>query len=300
MTEGVDDVFRDLRQGDFVQQPCSLQVQTSVTYGSTEGVACDGLIIISQSCDLVRPAARERYVQVARLVTEPDPDKRKALLGAHTPTKIRVPNRDDLFIDLTVVTTMDKDAIAHLTWDRTITTSQDAEEFAQALGRKVSRFAFPDEFQDAIKKFRDRVRKKHDRDSAEGRAWEKVRQIRATATDDWTDDEYDVTVTFVLDPTALPVGFDDVTLDDDAYDEIEEMKINQLCDAIEDGTKPHLRAALWDRLVNAWIEEGPGDDNIRIDAEAVSADDYLIADYWKSRRLDLDYLSDDDLKADDG
>jgi hypothetical protein len=297
VTGGIDDDFRDRRQGDFIEEPCSLQVQTSVTQALTTGVACDGLIIVTQSCDLVR--VREPYVQVARLFVEPDEGKRAELLGGHTPTRVPVPHRDDLFVDLTVVSTISKAAVAALPWRRTIASSEDAEEFAQALGRKTTRFAFPDEFQDAIKKFRDRVRKKHDRNSPEGRAWSKVRQIRATASEDWTDEQYEVTVTFVLDPAALPIGTDQ-DFDGAALDAIETMSISELCAAIDDHATRHLHTALWDRLVSAWIELGPGSQIVLIDAEAVSADEYLITEYWKSRRLDLDYLSDDEYTVEDG
>ena len=92
-----------------------------------------------------------------------------------------------LVADLDRAMTVEKSILA--TWTRTpgFSTDIEARQFAQALARKRARFAFPDDFNDLVKKLQSRIDDKHDRLSDEGRALRALREIRVTGSPSWDD-----------------------------------------------------------------------------------------------------------------
>jgi len=296
----IDDFCGRLRQGDFSRTPCALVIQKGGLAGSDVEVSevhVEGVVIVTQTCDLVRAVNSDPYVQLAKLFAAPDEDTRRWLASGHVPSVVRLPGSDDLFADLNLIATVEKSSLLSTEWDRHSDSPQDLDDFANAVGRRSSRFAFPDDFQQATKKLRDRIRSKYGKqESAEGRILTKVRQIRATATPNWASDTYAATLTFIVDPTQFPIGAEsDLTVNDELQVWTENASVPQLCSAIEDPARSLHRPYLWQSLAEKWADICTPNSSVTVvDAEVATADEFSVADMWMSQRLDMDYLSDDE------
>src|SRR5690606_14455031 len=128
-----------------------------------------GLVVITQTCDIVRSCTERPYVEVCPLV-EVDDDRLREVQRGRRPAYGFVPLVADrkLVADLDRVMTVEKPVVAG--WERTPGWGTDAEarSFALALARKRVRFAFPDDFTSLVRKLQKRLEEKHDRESVEG------------------------------------------------------------------------------------------------------------------------------------
>jgi len=158
----------------------------------------EGVVMLTQTCDIVRPCIERPYVEIAPLVK----------LGGEIVEQIRRLKRpsfayipatagDGLVADLDRVMTVEKAVVAG--WGRTPGWSADAEgrEFARAIARKRSRAAFPDDFVRAADRFRRRLTDKHDRRSPEGEFLRALREIRVRAAPSWNADGVRLTIWFI-------------------------------------------------------------------------------------------------------
>jgi len=149
-----------------------------------------GLVVVTQTCDLVRSCVGRPFVEVAPLVELSETDLGVARRG-RTP-RFFVAARGELetrAIDLDRVMTVEKSVVAG--WERTPSGLDDAglRALQGALARKRARFAFPDDFTRLVAPFGKRLVEKHDRQSEEGRALRALREIRVQATPSWDADE---------------------------------------------------------------------------------------------------------------
>jgi hypothetical protein len=213
--EGVDDadiaringLLAVWRQGDVVLQEegfvhladlaCPLTeeaeaAQAAVASGTDEpqiaGIytAVPGVVVLTQTCDIVRSCRERPFVEVAALMEVEEArlrETRKALLV----NRAYVPGIADrrLVADLDRVMTVEKAVLAR--WPRTpgYSTEAEARAFGEALGRKRTRPAFPDDFFAAMTRLQRRIRDKHGRSSSEGRLLEALREIRIHASPSW-------------------------------------------------------------------------------------------------------------------
>jgi hypothetical protein len=104
-----------------------------------------------------------------------------------------------LVVDLDRTMTIEKAIVAG--WTRTAgwQTDQEIRLFAEALSRKCSRFAFPDDFVRAVGKLQNRLAKKHDRNSEEGAHLRSLFAIRVRAAPSWEDKQVQLTWWFIKD-----------------------------------------------------------------------------------------------------
>ena len=156
------------RQGDVVLQEegfvhladlaCPLTeeaeaAQAAVASGTDEpqiaGIytAVPGVVVLTQTCDIVRSCRERPFVEVAALMEVEEArlrETRKALLV----NRVYVPGIADrrLVADLDRVMTVEKAVLVR--WPRTpgYSTEAEARAFGEALGRKRTRPAFPDDF----------------------------------------------------------------------------------------------------------------------------------------------------------
>ncbi len=147
-----------------------------------------GFALLSQTCDVVRAWTDRPDVEVSPLVAVSAMHLHEIEKG-YRPRYGYVPavaNRE-LVADLDRVMTIDKRVVA--TWSRIPghTSDTEARLFAMAIGRKRTRFAFPDDFVVHARKLQERITSKHGRTSPEGRALRALREIRVLATPSWTD-----------------------------------------------------------------------------------------------------------------
>jgi hypothetical protein len=217
-----------------------------------------GLVIVTQSCDVVRDCTERPFVEVAPLVCVGEEDLH-AIRRGRRPAYAALPMllRDCLVADLDRVMSVEKSVVA--TWKRTPgwVDDADARAFAQALARKRVRFAFPDDFTSFAKKLQGRLIDKHDRATDEGRALRALREIRVTAGPAW--DASDVAVFFWF---------------------------------VRDDGQVDFEGKSWAELLKDWLKLVPPSRRFRtVEGEVVLLADMTAADYVESDPLDLDHLT---------
>lgn len=267
----VDEALRGWRQGDcvvgeqwFVRRiNPSLRVAGVLYDTSSEGLdlqeTCEkGLVVVTQTCDIVRACAERPYLEVCPLIEIPEAAFREAEKGWR-PALAVVPllRGQRLVADLDRVMTVEKPVVA--TWPRTPgwTTDDEARNFAADLARKRVRFAFPDDFTRLAKKLEDRLAEKHDRESDEGRALRALRELRVQASPSW--DAAEVTLMFWF---------------------------------VRHDSSPDFEGRSWADLLDSWLRlVPPAGRFVRINGQITTLEEMTAADYVHSDRLDLDFLS---------
>ena len=247
----IDDVLSGWRQGDaaldagwFVHVADGHTALTDEAAETGEGAkavqaAADGLVVLTQTCDIVRRCLTRPFVEVSPLV-EVEEEIARQIERGYRPNYAIVPavRARHLVADLDRVMTVEKSIVA--TWTRTAgcTTDEEARRFAQALARKRVRFAFPDDFNNLVRGLQERIGGKHDKTTDEGRALRSLREVRVTASPSWDDpDEVKVFFWFVRHETATT--FDGRSWDDllDALEEARDRE-GEVCERRRCGCDP--------------------------------------------------------------
>lgn len=238
----------------------ALTPESGQAEGSVQAITSDveGLIVVTQSCDIVRPCVARPFIEVAPMV-EVSPSVLQEIKKRLRPAYAFVPATagSNLVADLDRIMTVEKAVAA--TWDRTqgCRTDEERRMFAQALARKRMRFAFPDEFNDFVSKLTDRLKEKHNKFSIEGSALRTLREIRVTATPSWDAPQVELFVWFIReDNKSNPGGYS------------------------------------WLSMCEAWLDLMPPNGRIvSVKGDVVALEDLTAKDYIDSDRLDLDHLS---------
>lgn len=227
---------------------------------STVYAEADGLVIVSQTCDIVRDARTRPFVQLARLVRLPDQAAAEARRGMR-PRFVPVPGAgSDAFCDLDGIVTAEKSVLARSQRRVGLPTDIDRRRFGRAVGRSFSRFAFPDDLHSSLQPMVRRIRERHGRDSPEGRALRALEEIRVTGAPSWSANAIDVFLVF-----APP----------SASDATEVMADEE-----------------WDQIVDEWIARAEPHGVIRsVDGAMIPLDELTAREYIDSDLLDLDHLS---------
>jgi hypothetical protein len=258
--------------------------------------AAAGLVVISQTCDIVAKSALVApFVNTAALV-ELDGDAGREAAAGDRPRYVPTPQLgDQWFADLDQVQTVEKAFLLGHVPERGVGGDEEQAAFGAAVGRRFSRFAFPDDLHAALDALQRRVKSRHRKGaSPEGRVLRQVRQIRVEADPDWNATEIAVTLTFLLPPGALPIGEDPsvATAATSDWLKAKPRPPADLAARLDTVTDPGDLAVLWDHLTEGWAAIcTPTGVVVEISAEVLCADEYPIARAWRSQRLDLDYLS---------
>lgn len=227
---------------------------------STVYAEADALVIVSQTCDIVRDARTRPFVQLARLVRLTDQVAAEARRGTR-PRFVPVPGAGlDAFCDLDVIVTAEKSLLTR--WQRRVglPTEIDRRRFGRAVGRSYSRFAFPDDLHRSLQPMVRRIRERHDRDSPEGRALSALEEIRVTGAPSWSAPAIEVFIVFAP-PSAS--------------------------DAAEIMTDEE-----WDQIVDEWVARAEPHGVVRsVDGAMIPLDELTAREYTDSDLLDLDHLS---------
>ncbi len=242
-----------------VEHPLSFAAQIAASEGvdlADEQVR--GLVVVTQTCDIVRSCADRPFVEVCPLV-EVDDSRLQEITRGRRPAYALVPRLvgQRLVSDLDRTMTVEKPVVAK--WLRVSgwTTDDEARTFAQALARKRLRFAFPDDFTAFAQRLQGRLIDKHDRNSDEGRGLRALREIRVQASPAWEGN-----------PVALLFWF---VRHDEATD---------------------FEGRSWVDLLKAWLKLVPASGRFaEIDGQVVTLKDLTGADYVGSDPLYLDRLS---------
>jgi hypothetical protein len=216
-----------------------------------------GLVVTSQSCDIVRDCRDRPFIEVSPLVTVPAKvieDSRRGRRPRYG--FIRGAAEFSLVADLDRTMTVEKAVVAQ--WQRKVgcVTGEDERRLAEDLARKRSRFPFPDDFADLVRPLRDRIVEKHDRRSLEGSALRSLREIRVAASPSWDHDRVELFFWFIRDDES----------------------------ALEGGT--------WQDCLERWLERvGAAGRYVSVEGVVVTLDQIIAREYVESDRLDLDHLS---------
>jgi hypothetical protein len=216
----------------------------------------EGLVVLTQSCDIVRDCVEKPTLEVAALVRV---DEREYAALRHSSRFAIVPGLQDklLVADLERVMTVEKPVVAGWTRVEGCVTDEDRRLFAQAIVRKRQRFAFPDDFAHRAGRMRSRFRDKHDKSTDEGRALSALLEIRVRAEPGWDDERIKLTFFFIKKDGVAGV----------------------------DGLPWPSLAADWTGLFDT------GGQFVEVDPDVTTLDDISARDYFESDRLDLDQLS---------
>jgi hypothetical protein len=271
----VDEALRVWRQGDWTlgehwfdhrfAPALPLTEEAAKIVADAEAAGLDlaesevlGLMIASQSCDVVRSCAERPFVEVCPLVRLEE-DALKDVERGRRPQYAFVPGvaPQRLAADLDRVMTVEKSIVAG--WERTTGCTDDParRRLAAALARKRVRFAFPDDFTALAKKLQSRLGDKHDKNSDEGRGLRALREIRVRATPSW-------------DAPGVDVFFWFLRNDDEADSE----------------------GKSWADLLKEWLKLVPASGRFNtVDGLVVTLEDLTAKHYVESDPLDLDHLS---------
>ena len=268
--QAIDAALADWRQGDLALEESwfthiadpreALTSESAQADGGMKSIVSEveGLVVVTQTCDVVRSCAERPFLEVSPLVEVTETTAHDIYRGrrpryAHVPATVS----RRLVADLDRVMTVEKSVAAK--WQRTPGWSKDQEAraFAQALARKRTRFAFPDDFVELVSDLRERILGKHDKKSEEGQALRDLREIRVRAVPSWEAEAVELMFWFIRDA---------------------------------DTTRPETTR--WNAYLVAWLDAVPPRGRFTgVDGVVTTLEDLRAQDYVESDPLDLDYLS---------
>lgn len=191
---------------------------------------------------------------------EPDkPPTLREVKRCRRPNYAFVPSLEEqrLVADLDRVMTVEKRILAN--WNRIegCVTKKDRQRLAQALARKRSRVAFPDDFVDLVASLGDYLDDKHDKNSPDGEALNDLDEIRVLAEPSWDAQEVSLKFWFIR-----------------SEEQSEDHEVD------------------WDEYKDKWLGLIPKSSGRFVRTGAVvDLEDLLASDYIDSDLLDYDHLS---------
>ena len=214
-----------------------------------------GLVVTSQTCDIVRADRESPFVEISPLVSVLDQEYDE-ITRRMRPRYAVIPAlaKDRLVADLGRTMTVEKAVVVR--WDRVAGWTEDSEarDFAEALARKRSRPAFPDDFVRLVGGLQARIKEKHNRNSPEGAALQSLREIRVQGSPSWRGAQVQLHFWFIGQESKVEPGL-------------------------------HQSVADWLKRVQ------PAGRFVSIDGQAVKLSEMTAQEYVDSDRLDLDWLS---------
>jgi hypothetical protein len=283
--------------------------------------APDGVVILSQTCDVVLP---DRLTIVAAPLVRLSGDVLKQATRGGRPRYVAVPAAGaDAFADLDIIGTLDKSILA----DTPVITGvgaadADIRRFGQRVARRFGRFPFPDEVVPWLTPLTDVVTGKYGKVTGEALALEQVVELRVEATGGWAAPPYALTLVTIVRAGTLPEleEKDQIDLPSSLQRWLREPngRLRRASGEIANrlfaheldtsGTSPVATPAeryhLWLALADAWaarcIPRGRDKDDPAVTeavaggeivADILSDDEYSLARYRRSERLDVEHLS---------
>ncbi len=273
--DDIDGILQNWRQGDCVKgERCWILFRINpdlpLTDAAKEAVSCEnsseaaeakvrGFMIATQSCDIVRSHRDRPFIEVCPLVDVNEGQLEEIRRNLRV-NYAYIPGvaKDLLVADLDQIMTVEKAVL--LTWERIEGCSDEAESrsLSNSLARKRSRFAFPDDFIESIKKLKDRLKGKHSKNSAEGVFLRSLREVRVKAEPSWKADNIDITFYFIKGEDSL---------------------------MLKEGE-------LWVQYLEGWLSLVPPSGRFKKFYGMVQTiDDLTAREYLESDSMDLDHLS---------
>lgn len=314
-TAELEAALRKFRQGDVVDlggfvhladrsRPGTEAARTSNASGQSgigpvPSTALAGLVIVSQTCDIQAKNPLEApFVLCARVVELP-PGIAEEARKHRRPRYAWLPRLGDTWVaDLDQIQTVEKSALVGLAPNRGLGDTAEQAAFGFAAGRRLSRFAFPDDVHDVLEPLQRILTSKHGKEASPvGAVAREVEQIRAEALPDWESGSYDIQLYIVLPANHIP-----------RPEDLDGQEVSPALEAWLSTPRPHAEIAerlggaaalppadtvrLWNELADAWARLCvPIGDVLSVSATAVCADEMTVDEYQSSQMLDLDFLS---------
>jgi hypothetical protein len=300
--------LQSFRQGEVVDLPWLVHAAAShglpwvpaPLFGILRNVARSKVrqvVVLTQTCDIVRPPDKRPYLQVAALIRVRDANTAKRYAEGETPQYVAVPEvGTDVFADLDRIMTLDKRLIADCPHHAGVATDpEEVRRFGQAVARKFGRYPFPNYFIQSVEPLRSRVLRRWDKsDSPEGKVLADLVQIRVQPVPVEPSSDTDLTLVFIMRQGSLPILADPPAPGTAIITWLATHKqASEIATKLaETAIGPDDRAHLYSKLAEAWAALCRPNSAIRsVSGEIVSEDEYVLSDYWQSERLDLDQLS---------
>jgi len=168
-----------------------------------------GWVILTQTCDVVRSCKFRPYIEVAPLVRVSE----EILYGARRKRRFNfayIPAAAPLGLaaDLSRTMTVEKAVIAGLPRTPGWTKDKEIVEIADAFARKWRRFAFPDDFNVAVRDLLQHIKRRHDRQSRVGFHLRALAEIRVMASPSWDSDRVSLRLLFIISDEPADTDFD--------------------------------------------------------------------------------------------
>lgn len=264
----------------------------------------NGVVVLSQDCDIVQ--SDRLTVQVAPIVIL-DGDVARQAESGHRPRYISIPNAGPgRFGDLECIATVHKNVLGKIPHRPGVSNTLESRKFAQAMGRRFTRFAFPGNLHPWLHPLEDVLQQKARRpQSPIGQVLAKVKEIRIHAAGGWQQAPYSLTVIIIVEEGELP---GDQSASEAPAELTEYLRrsdgelkrtpgdiAGKLVAAIDPVTRYHL----WLALGEAWAglchprstSQTVLDEVDSVEGEVVAESDLTLDRWWESEALDLDYLS---------
>jgi hypothetical protein len=302
-----------IRQGDILD----VRDLPFLGLNGTQAHKCSlGVAIVSQTCDLVQT---DRPFFVVAPVVELQKDQASAAKSGRMTRYAHLSGSDgpDLFADLALCVTVSKsilNSVETLGVGIDPTDSKAVSKFGSQVGRRFSRFPFPDEVQPYFRPLQDKVTGAHKKNSAVGVLLRECVDLRIESTN-WHDPPMQLTIHLIV-PAAILPSVDDVdpadvspsTLAKFNPRSIQAGDLSGIASSLvkKDMTidveiRPPDRLFLWNCFLSALIAacnttvdrtiEGAEGAVTEIRGELWSDEDFTLHLYQRTESLDLDHLS---------
>ena len=266
-----------------------------------------GAAVVSQTCDVVlvdRP-----NVQACPVISVEDPSTLRQAQHGLMPNLVPLPAAgDNLFADLSVVGTLDKRCMIAHEPQLGVRVIDDVRKFGQRVGRRYSRFAFPDEVIPWLRPLQEVVGARYSNENSPY-FWliKQIASFRLECTGEWASDPYELTLVLVMEPDVLPVFPKNYEPQEPA--EIVQFlrkrrNASDIATRLRDGKDtPDGRHYLWSRLADelaALCVPKPQDETPAVlgavegstfFSDIVASTEYSFERYRHSDEIDLDHLS---------
>jgi hypothetical protein len=222
--EEVDEILRSWWQGDFVlgAQPFVYCINPFLALApkSQEWIASypgesivemtiqNGLMVLTQTCDIQRDCRDRPFMEVAPLVTLADSGEFTDVIDGARPRYATVPplHSRRMAADLDRSLTVEKAAVA--TWERMpgCTTDKERRELGRHLAQQRGRAALPDEFTTFMRPLERRWKEVKRKDTLEGQTFRAIAEVRVHAFPRWDAETVELFFWLILKDEAADVN----------------------------------------------------------------------------------------------
>lgn len=203
--DAITDALQAWRQGDFALAVGPYIHGDLPAEDSQEKIdpvyddACEGFVVVSQTCEVVRRPSDAQFVTVSPLV-KVTAQTVKMIEAGRVPTLALIANAPENHVaDLSRMMTVDKALFA--TWKRQsgLNTPEEIRDFAFALERKHGRFAFPEAFNQSMSILPKKIHRTYGKAGSElGAALRSLQEIRVLPSPDWDADSVEISFIFIM------------------------------------------------------------------------------------------------------